>query len=120
MLEQLQKESVKNEGAVSEAVKKAIEVVRRQMSRGNDFIAIDSIKECPVNLADQGSFIMREKFNVIKPKKFEAVLFLFDRILVFTTVDHVTHCLILTKTIIFCMFACRRIRKCTSTRTAYC
>lgn len=88
-LEQIQKELLKKDGFASDNIYKAIEIVRKQMSRGNDYIAIDSIKECPINLLEQGSFVMREKFNVIKPRKYEAMLFLFEKMLVFTTVDPV-------------------------------
>ncbi|XP_018329246.1 triple functional domain protein-like isoform X2 [Agrilus planipennis] len=89
LLEQIQKE-LTQEGTPSNKIQKAIEMVRKQMSRGNDFLAIDSIKESPVNLAQQGSFIMREKFNIIKPRKFEAMLFLFEEIVVITSPDTVS------------------------------
>lgn len=67
------------------------------MSRGNDYIAIDSIKDCPINLLEQGSFLIREKFTVHTPKKYESMLFLFEKILVFTAVD------LVKKTIIICL-----------------
>lgn len=64
-------------------------MVKEVMSRANDYIAIDSIKNCPINLSKEaGSFVMREKFLLHRANKvertFEAMVFFFDQIIVFT------------------------------------
>lgn len=81
-------------------VQAALDMVKRAMSRANDYIAIDSIKNCPINLSKEaGSFVMREKFLVLRPNKigqtFESTVFFFDEIIVFTIDCYVRFLLIL-------------------------
>lgn len=74
----------------SDVVEMALNIVKKSMAKSNDYIAIDSIKDSPINLErEAGSFIMRENFNMIKPKRFETVVFLFEEIIVFTTASQV-------------------------------
>lgn len=88
-LEQIKKELIKTNDNSHENIDRAIELIHKQMTKGNDYIAIDSIRNCPINLLEQGSFILREKFNVVKPRKYESMLFLFENIIIFTTTDPV-------------------------------
>lgn len=78
----------------SVTVQAALDMVKDAMSRANDYIAIDSIKDCPINLNKAGSFIMREKFLVHRGNKiertFESMVFFFDEIIVFTIENHVS------------------------------
>lgn len=68
----------------TENLEKAIDLIRKIMRKGNDFIAIDSIKEPCINLHMQGSFIMRASFSITKPRKFTSVVFLFENAVIFT------------------------------------
>lgn len=76
----------------SPTVQAALDMVRELMSRANDYIAIDSIKNCPINLSkDGGSFVMREKFNILRPTKFESMVFFFEKIIVFAVESYVSN-----------------------------
>ncbi|KAF5271384.1 hypothetical protein FQA39_LY08182 [Lamprigera yunnana] len=85
LLKQINEELTKS-GIVCDAVVCALNIVKSQMSIGNDYIAVDSIKKCPVALLEHGSFVMSDKFTILKPKKYEAVIFFFEEIIVITTV----------------------------------
>ncbi|KAK9730719.1 RhoGEF domain [Popillia japonica] len=65
----------------------AIEILKSNMTKGNDSIAVESILKVPetVDLYKKGSYIDREKFVMLKPRRQEAVIFLFEDIVVFTT-----------------------------------
>lgn len=74
-------------------VQAALDMIKEAMSRANDYIAIDSIKGCSINLSKAGSFVMREKFLVRANKydrTFESMVFFFDEIIVFTTESDVS------------------------------
>jgi 3-polyprenyl-4-hydroxybenzoate decarboxylase len=83
ILEKIKKELIKAKKPI-EKVCAAIEVVRKVMRKGNDFIAMDSIKNSDIDLLMQGSFIMRAVFNVLKPRKFVSMVFLFENAIIFT------------------------------------
>lgn len=69
----------------------ALVIVRDEMSKGNDSVAIESIEHSPISKMDYGSFKMREKFNIIKPRKVEAAMvFLFTNVVVFSVTDTVS------------------------------
>lgn len=89
LLENIQK-ALQKENKYSENVEMAIEMLRREMRIGNDFIAIDSIEKLPITLDQSGSFVFRDVFNIQRPRKYEATLFLFENVLVFTVVHHVS------------------------------
>ncbi|XP_050499853.1 uncharacterized protein LOC114343928 isoform X3 [Diabrotica virgifera virgifera] len=65
----------------------ALDIVETQMRNGNDGIAIDSIKNCPLKRTDYGYFKQRERFNISNKYKKEAFVFLFENVVVFTTAD---------------------------------
>nr|XP_008193316.1 PREDICTED: uncharacterized protein LOC103313000 [Tribolium castaneum] len=83
LLEQIQKELNKKQQSL-EKIETAVSVIRGVMRKGNDYIAIDSIKQCEIDLRLQGSFIMRSLFNISKPRKFVSMVFLFENVIVFT------------------------------------
>lgn len=78
----------------STTVEAAVSLVERTASRANDYIAIESIKRCPVDLSrEAGSLVMREQFNVVYPNRHfnerssqgvESMVFFFEEIVVFT------------------------------------
>ncbi|GJQ86150.1 hypothetical protein Trydic_g13431 [Trypoxylus dichotomus] len=82
LLENLQK-SVRR----SACLDPAIEILKTNMTKGNDSIAVESILRIPetLDLYRKGSYIDREKFMMIKPRRQEIVLFLFEGIVVLTT-----------------------------------
>ncbi|XP_056633433.1 uncharacterized protein LOC130443013 isoform X2 [Diorhabda sublineata] len=79
---QLKKLNLPVEGAQS-----AIAILKDEMSKGNDSVAIESIENSPISKMDYGSFKMREKFSINKPRKVDAMVFLFSHVVVFTTCD---------------------------------
>lgn len=68
----------------------ALDIIKKYMSRGNDAVAIASILHSPLHTKDYGSFITREKFVLLKPKRLELMVFLFEGAVVFTTEDPVS------------------------------
>lgn len=89
-LENISKELNKS-GVHSAKVQTALNIVKEAMTRGNDFIAICSIRDCPLNLIKEaGSFVMREEFHILKPKKLVSIVFLFEAIVVFTVNNQVS------------------------------
>ncbi|XP_048518517.1 uncharacterized protein LOC109537555 isoform X1 [Dendroctonus ponderosae] len=68
-------------------VQLSLDMVKKYMSKGNDAVALASILFSPLHTKDYGSFIAREKFTVLKPKKAEMMVFLFEGVVVFTVED---------------------------------
>ncbi|KAJ8920587.1 hypothetical protein NQ315_004726 [Exocentrus adspersus] len=85
-LENIEKE-LKKVNESTTAVEQALGIVKREMSKGNDFVAIESIANSPIGKEDYGSFIMREVFTILKPRRLDSMVFLFENILVFTICD---------------------------------
>jgi hypothetical protein len=83
LMESIQKE-VEKSGKSVNGIVSARCMIKKVMQKSNDLIAIDSITDCEVDLSKQGSFIMRGLFNVIKPRKFQCMVFLFEDMIVFT------------------------------------
>ncbi|KAG5896713.1 hypothetical protein JTB14_014589 [Gonioctena quinquepunctata] len=69
----------------------ALDIVKSEMSKGNDYVAIDSIQNSPISKLDYGSFKMREHFSITKPRRVEAMVFLFENVVVLTTSDPNNH-----------------------------
>lgn len=88
-IENIEKELKKMDG-ICENIQKALKIVKSVMSRGNDCVAIESIQRSPISKVDFGSFIMREKFTLTKPRRLEIMVFLFSNIVVFTVEDPVS------------------------------
>ncbi|XP_028150555.1 uncharacterized protein LOC114343904 [Diabrotica virgifera virgifera] len=86
LLEQIEKQLKKLELPVDNT-QTALAIVREEMSKGNDSVAIESIENSPISKMDYGSFKMREMFSITKPRKVECMVFLFTNVLVFTTCD---------------------------------
>ncbi|XP_067930542.1 uncharacterized protein [Watersipora subatra] len=63
----------------------AQEMIKFCLQHGNDLLAMDSLKECDVNLQEQGTLLLQEEFTVQKSRHKAAKrhLFLFDDLLVF-------------------------------------
>ncbi|XP_050302333.1 uncharacterized protein LOC126740386 isoform X3 [Anthonomus grandis grandis] len=78
---------LEKEGKPIGSAQLALDIIKKYMSSGNDAVAIASILRSPLHTKDYGSFISREKFSLIKPKRLELMVFLFEEVVVFTTED---------------------------------
>ncbi|XP_022916986.2 triple functional domain protein-like [Onthophagus taurus] len=67
-----------------ECLDNAIKLLEKAMKRGNDYVAIASISQCTIDLYKKGTYIDREKFTLLKPKREEIVVFLFENTIVLT------------------------------------
>lgn len=95
LLKAIDKE-LKKQNLHSACIEAAMEMVEKSISLANDYVAIASIKHCPLPLKEvAGSFIVRNKFNIIHPNShfnkgpdkkqgFESMVFLFDKMIIFT------------------------------------
>lgn len=69
----------------SKPVTQAIQFIEKQLRSGNNYIAINSIECNPyVGECDTGSFVMRDEF-IVKNWKKKYIIFLFEKIIIFTT-----------------------------------
>lgn len=89
LLDNIEKE-LKKLALPYENTQKARELIKSVMSRGNDCVAIESIHHSPISKVDYGSFIMRDKFTITKPRRLDSMVFLFSNIVVFTVEDQVS------------------------------
>lgn len=84
MLENIKKE-LKKIGITSDILENAINIIQKELITGNDYIAIDSISKWPqMQKTELGSFIMRDMFTIKYKKKYESMVFLFERMIIFT------------------------------------
>ncbi|XP_044258934.1 uncharacterized protein LOC123007598 isoform X3 [Tribolium madens] len=70
-----------------EDLKQAEEMVRFKLRHGNDLLAMDSIRECDVNLKEQGSLLRQNEFLVWEGrngKKSLRQVFLFEELILFS------------------------------------
>lgn len=86
------KEELNNISLHSKEIENALLMVRAKAKKGDDLVAIDSIENLPFGLSETGSFVKKENFVVVKPKKYETTLFLFENLLIFTTNNSVCIC----------------------------
>lgn len=93
LMENIEKEIVKMEQS-SKNIEHAIAMIKSVMTRGNDSIAIESIQRSPISFVDYGTFIMRDKFTILKPRRFDSMVFLFTNVVVFTVEDQVVFSLV--------------------------
>ncbi|KAJ8979827.1 hypothetical protein NQ317_014958, partial [Molorchus minor] len=71
----------------TEDLKQAEEMVRFQLRHGNDLLAMDSIRECDVNLKEQGRLLRQNEFLVWEGrsgKKSLRQVFLFEELILFS------------------------------------
>ncbi|XP_074025432.1 uncharacterized protein isoform X1 [Leptinotarsa decemlineata] len=82
-LEKVEKEQ-KKLGISNVRTLEALKMVRTQMTRGNTFVAIDSIRDSPLGESDEnfGSFVMSELFDIDKCQR---MVFLFEKTIIFAT-----------------------------------
>lgn len=86
LLENMQKE-LKKMNSDSTKLQDAVNMLKAELQKGNDFLAIYSIKSFPqIDTVQLGSFVARESFLIKSGKKFVSMVFLFDHMLIFTSI----------------------------------
>ncbi|XP_077458578.1 quattro isoform X2 [Stigmatopora argus] len=66
-------------------LKAALEVVHFQLRHGNNLLAMDAIRQCDVNLKEQGQLIRQDEFSVtFRKKKCCRHIFLFQELILFS------------------------------------
>ncbi|XP_055890827.1 uncharacterized protein LOC106076280 isoform X3 [Biomphalaria glabrata] len=84
LLKQLLKECSETEPEFPE-LKAAEEMVKFQLRHGNDLLAMDSLRDCDVNLQEQGRLLRQEEFLVFQGrKKSMRRIFLFEDLILFS------------------------------------
>lgn len=70
----------------TEHLRQAESMVRFQLRHGNDLLAMDSLRECDVNLKEQGRLLRQNEFLVWqgKGKKCLRQVFLFEELILFS------------------------------------
>ncbi|XP_064641777.1 puratrophin-1-like isoform X2 [Lineus longissimus] len=88
LLKQIIKECPETEPDFQD-LKNAEEMVKFQLRHGNDLLAMDSLKDCDVNLQEQGRLLRQERFLVWQGRrKSLRHVFLFDDLIVFSKTKH--------------------------------
>ncbi|XP_055079171.1 uncharacterized protein LOC117373860 [Periophthalmus magnuspinnatus] len=66
-------------------IQAAADLVRFQMRHGNDLLTMDAIRDCDVNLKEQGQLIRQDEFTVLfRKKKCVRRVFLFEELILFS------------------------------------
>eukprot|EP00066_Takifugu_rubripes_P011461 XP_011600727.1 PREDICTED: uncharacterized protein LOC101067310 [Takifugu rubripes] len=66
-------------------IQAAADLVRFQMRHGNDLLTMDAIKDCDVNLKEQGQLVRQDEFTVFyRKKKCVRRVFLFEDLILFS------------------------------------
>lgn len=84
LLKQILKECPETDPEYAD-LKAAEEMVRFQLRHGNDLLAMDSLRECDVNLQEQGKLLRQDEFLVFQGrKKMIRRVFLFEDLILFS------------------------------------
>ncbi|KAK7791790.1 hypothetical protein R5R35_008808 [Gryllus longicercus] len=85
LLQQLMKAYPEKEADVTD-IKAAEQMVRFQLRHGNDLLAMDSLRDCDVNVKEQGRLLRQNEFLVWqgKGKKCLRQVFLFEELILFS------------------------------------
>ncbi|XP_072374479.1 pleckstrin homology domain-containing family G member 4B isoform X2 [Scyliorhinus torazame] len=85
----LLKDLIKECSAVQEQelnyLRAAEEMVKFQLQHGNDLLAMDAIRDCDVNLKEQGQLVCQDEFTIWSGrKKYQRHVFLFEDLILFS------------------------------------
>ncbi|CAE1293474.1 Puratrophin-1,Pleckstrin homology domain-containing family G member 4B [Acanthosepion pharaonis] len=84
LLKQMLKECPESDNEFAD-LKNAEEMVKFHLRHGNDLLAMDSLKDCDVNLQEQGRLLRQDEFMVTQGrKKFMRHIFLFEELILFS------------------------------------
>uniref|UniRef100_A0A8C1VDD7 Uncharacterized protein n=1 Tax=Cyprinus carpio TaxID=7962 RepID=A0A8C1VDD7_CYPCA len=85
LLQEILDECVPDQSGEREEIQAAVEVVRFQLRHGNDLLTMDAIRDCDLNLNEQGQLIRQDEFWVIfRKKRSLRRVFLFQDVILFT------------------------------------
>ncbi|XDV46493.1 hypothetical protein PO909_014380 [Leuciscus waleckii] len=85
LLQEILDECVPDQSGEQEEIRAALEVVRFQLRHGNDLLTMDAIRDCDLNLNEQGQLIRQDEFWVIfRKKRSLRRVFLFQDVILFT------------------------------------
>ncbi|XP_052062910.1 uncharacterized protein LOC127702659 isoform X3 [Mytilus californianus] len=91
MLKQIMKECPQSDAAYQD-LKAAEQMVKFQLRHGNDLLAMDALKDCDVNLQEQGSLLRQDEFLVWQGrKKSLRHVFLFEDMILFSKTKRNRH-----------------------------
>ncbi|KAF2976197.1 hypothetical protein EK904_006169 [Melospiza melodia maxima] len=63
----------------------AEEMVKFQLRHGNDLLAMDAIRDCDVNLKEQGQLVRQDEFTIwLGRRKYQRHIFLFEDLILFS------------------------------------
>uniref|UniRef100_A0A673HZ15 Uncharacterized protein n=1 Tax=Sinocyclocheilus rhinocerous TaxID=307959 RepID=A0A673HZ15_9TELE len=85
LLQEILDECVPDQSGEREEMQAALEVVRFQLRHGNDLLTMDAIRDCDLNLNEQGQLVRQDEFWVIfRKKRSLRRVFLFQDVILFT------------------------------------
>ncbi|XP_043097527.1 pleckstrin homology domain-containing family G member 4B-like [Puntigrus tetrazona] len=85
LLQEILDECVPDQSGEREEIQAALEVVRFQLRHGNDLLTMDAVRDCDLNLNEQGQLIRQDEFWVIfRKKRSLRRVFLFQDVILFT------------------------------------
>ncbi|XP_067301657.1 pleckstrin homology domain-containing family G member 4B isoform X2 [Pseudorasbora parva] len=85
LLQEILDECSPDQSGEQEEIRAALEVVRFQLRHGNDLLTMDAIRDCDLNLNEQGQLIRQDEFWVIfRKKRSLRRVFLFQDVILFT------------------------------------
>lgn len=85
LLQDMMRECGPGQAREAAEVKAALEVVHFQLRHGNNLLAMDAIRDCDVNLKEQGQLIRQDEFMVtFRKKKCFRHIFLFQELVLFS------------------------------------
>ncbi|XP_037835828.1 uncharacterized protein plekhg4 [Kryptolebias marmoratus] len=85
LLTDLMKEVGTAQEAELTALQAATNMVKFQLRHGNDLLAMDAIRDCDVNLKEQGQLIRQDEFTVLSGRrKCQRHIFLFEELILFS------------------------------------
>ncbi|KAL1250380.1 hypothetical protein QQF64_021385 [Cirrhinus molitorella] len=85
LLQEILDECVPDQSGEREEIQAALDVVRFQLRHGNDLLTMDAIRDCDLNLNEQGQLIRQDEFWVFfRKKRSLRRVFLFQEVILFT------------------------------------
>ncbi|XP_066528188.1 puratrophin-1 [Hoplias malabaricus] len=85
LLQEMVGECLPGQDSERQEIQAAAEVIRFQLRHGNDLLTMDAIRNCDVNLKEQGQLVRQDEFYVMmRKKKALRRVFLFQELILFT------------------------------------
>ncbi|KAA0706577.1 Pleckstrin -like proteiny domain-containing family G member 4B [Triplophysa tibetana] len=85
LLQEILEDCVSDHSEERQEIQAAVDVVRFQLRHGNDLLTMDAIRDCDLNLNEQGQLIRQDEFWVIfRKKRSLRRVFLFQDVILFT------------------------------------